>query len=231
MLIIDPYRFPPTPPSADLILLLSFDGSNGSTTFTDESSYGHVFSSTGAVLSTSGPKFGTAALQCASSDSAVISATGSSPLQVFDGDFTIECWFKSLNPTINQCIWDWGGFNGAGGIRLYTNGGVVTCNSGIVGWPDLANSTPISANTWYHAAVVRHGNEAQLYINGVSTGPANNTWSDRSSLVLALFNGVSLGTSPSTATPDFTGQIDEMRVMQGAVYLSDFTAPSAAFTP
>ena len=200
------------------ILLMHFDGTNGSTTFTDV--YGHTFTANGAAaLSTSQAKFGTASLQpgvgyakCSTSDSAF----------GLPGDFTVECFCypaSGLSPSLFGIVWT----ALSGGWEIYNasakNG---PWNFRKIGTGDLVTgSATMTNNAWNHIAVVRSGSTIKLYINGTldASGTNSSTFSQA---------GLQIGTCESSG--QFSGYIDEFRISKVARYTSNFTPTSSAFT-
>jgi hypothetical protein len=85
-------------------------------------------------------------------------------------------------------------------------------------------SSALSTNTWYHVAVCRSGTSTKMFIDGTQAG---NTYSD--STVYLSTNRVVLGGYSNSATYDFDGYLDEIRVSKTARYTSNFTAPSEPF--
>lgn len=90
----------PVPPSALPALQLNFNGTNGSTTIKDSSLNNFVMTAGGtAALSTSNPKFGSAALALTQSSiangvSTPVTPGGPLDLSTFTGDFTIQSWIN-----------------------------------------------------------------------------------------------------------------------------------------
>ena len=85
-------------------------------------------------------------------------------------------------------------------------------------------SSALSTNTWYHVAVCRSGTSTKMFIDGTQAG---STYSD--STVYLSTNRVVLGGYSNSATYDFDGYLDEIRVSKTARYTSNFTAPTEPF--
>ena len=71
-------------------------------------------------------------------------------------------------------------------------------------------SYPLSANTWYHVALVRSGNTVTLYINGVSQGSVSVSGSANAS-----GNALAIGRYGEFNGNYFKGWIDEVQVVKG----------------
>jgi len=211
--------------------LLHFDGTNGSTTFTDVQ--GHSFSSgNGAALSTSQLKFGTASLDLNGSNQSI--STASSTDFDLQSDFTIEAWiyYNTVNTSVAQALISrdngggsnnkWGfGLNvlSAGNFSLHRN--TTSGTQYNLNWP----WSP-SASTWYHLAIVRQANSWTVYVNGTSLGTLTDT------------NPMPLTTAPLVIGAlgeglwYTNGYIDELRIAGGtAVYTANFTPPTAPLSP
>ena len=204
-------------------LLLHFNGTNGSTTFTDSSSYGpRSITATGsAALTTAQYKFATASLDLNGSSCAVVPYT--SDLQI-TGDFTLEGFGRRTNDTL---AWR-GMFNLSNST---STGGVHVINTSDrklsyyhSGASILKHQTDTPLNTWFHVALVRQSGEFWLYLDGVksSTSLANTT---------VFSSGLIVGASNTSGSEGMIGQIDEVRLTIGqAVYTATFTPPTVEFT-
>lgn len=219
----------------DVVLLLECDGVNGSDVFTDLSPVGNtVTASSGAVVSTTNPKFGTGCLRAQTFRNVNVSIDSSAPLNLPPGgDFTIECWVRFDDASLVEGVWEYGSYIAGHGLRLLNNAGVMSLEAsfflgnGVTGWGDLSNTVPVVSNTWYHVAVVRHGTAGQLYVNGVGgPGSGSSLWSGS-----ANFSGlVRFGRHGASGFDPLVGAIDEIRVTRGvAKYTANFTSPIAAF--
>jgi hypothetical protein len=99
------------------------------------------------------------------------------------------------------------------------------------GTPVISGSIALSADTWYHLALVRNSTSWYMYVDGVSAG--SNTGATAQGIT-ASWNANNItqigrysfdnGTNP--ASTYFYGNIDELRVSNTARYTAAFTPPS-----
>ena len=212
-------------------LLMHFSGSNGSTTFIDNSPNNlSITSNNGAKITSSISKFGgTSGFFDGTNDYLSIASNS-----VFDltGNYTIEFWAYSSNfgaggylhrgfySTISQT---WTGLSfsirGIGGIRFY----FYATTNGNEQYVDV--SAP-SSNTWHHFAMVKSGTTGTVYIDGTLAGTVNSLNTPAvSSQTLRI--GV---WDYSASSEYFNGYIDEIRITKGiARYTGNFTVPTSAF--
>jgi hypothetical protein len=213
------------PNFSDVSLLLHFDGSNGSTTFTDVK--GNTVTANGnARISTSISKFGGASGYFDGTTDYLTSATWNSAGQFGTGNFTVECWVHATGaPNSAQVIWSANTYGNSTGLVLRYTGSAATSlivstgtNSNII-----TSSAGWSFDEWHHVAVVRSGTTLTLYIDGVSRGSA--TWSNN-----CTDGFQSIGCPTNTTSNAFQGYLDEFRITKGvARYTSGFSVPTAAF--
>jgi len=155
-------------------LLLHFDGSNDSTTFTDSSSSSHSPTAGGSAhLDTAIKKIGTASLQLDGSGD-YIDVPASSDFAYSTGDWTIETWayFTSGSIGPRKVIVFNGTHDQANEIWIHTNSsvdylGYEIRNSSNTRWSPTATTPAFVADTWYHIAVTRDGSTLRHYIDGV----------------------------------------------------------------
>jgi len=134
-------------------------------------------------------------------------------------DFTVECWFRQdSSPSYNAEIFDTRissrdettgfaiGIRNNGSFYIYCNGDKPVSTGGI-----------ISANTWYHLAVVRYGGKIMLFLDGVQK-------SQYSSATQTFTNTqAKIGRRGDTDANPFKGYLDDIRVSKGvARYTGDF---------
>jgi hypothetical protein len=224
----------PTDPSfAQVVLLLGFEGADGSTTVTDESGFAHGTASVSgnAQIDTAQFKYG--------ASSALFDGTGdafrfadSSDWLSGTGNFTIECFYRTT--TI------------AAGTRILFGQWSSVPNLGWYLWNDTAqmgmqvsvsgsdsftvaqsSAGAIATNTWYHIAADYNGTKYRIYIDGVMVGSSTTARNiANSNLELVL------GSNAAVGSFFLNGWLDEVRITKGtARYASDggFTPPSALF--
>lgn len=210
------------PPS---VLLAHFDGSDGSTTFTDE--YGHTISAlNAAALGTGQYKFGSASLCLMNSAASFGGATPADKLTasshadfaIGTSDFCVELWVYRTAGVGNNFItfasqnWNIYYDNSANSLRFWD------------GSTDRIIGGAMSTATWYHIALTRASGVVRLFIDGTQTGI---NWTDSGPTNLGQAD-VLIGAYPNGSKCE--AYIDELRLTKGlARYTSNFTAPSSAF--
>jgi hypothetical protein len=219
--------------------LLHFDGTNGSTTITDNSKNNVTFTVNGnSQISTAQSKFGGASILFDGTGD-YLTTPNNSLFDLSSSDFTIEFWFNTNTLTPSGLAGyanilgkqNWNGSAGAGW-------GVWQFNQTIVFfWPtsalnSISTGNVITAtNTWYHIAVVRSGtatNNTKIYINGVQQ--AQGTPSSTNSTSALTIGGTNV-TSGWDNTYYAAGYIDELRITNGyARYTGNFTPSTTAFS-
>ncbi|RRR78018.1 MAG: hypothetical protein EI684_00815 [Candidatus Viridilinea halotolerans] len=140
-----------------------------------------------------------------------------------NGSQTIELWVRPAAVGQDGVIVATGASNG---WSLELNGGQVTwwmlnsANS----WQMVQYPTALSSTTWSHVALSYNAstNSARIFVNGVA-GPQGT--------VGGITVGPSLFVGGLNPYGFFNGQLDELRLSSGVRYSSNFTPPSAAFTP
>lgn len=207
-------------------LLLRFNGTDTSTTFTDSSPLAHVVTAFGsAQIDTAQSLFGGAAglfngttdyLQVADHD---VWAFGT-------GDFTVGCALRAnALPASNGVllnVWPAGSerwtlmINSAGAILWARGGGPVTVVSS-------ANGV-ISTSTWYRVEVCRASGTTRLFLDGALLASAADTY-DYANVAAPLV----VGRNPSPAWY-FNGWLDQAYVIKGqALHTAAFTPPASEF--
>lgn len=213
-------------------MLLHFDGTDGATSTTDEMGATVTFGGT-AQLDTAQYKFGTASLLL-DGNSDYISLPDNANYELGANDWTIDCWIRINNlPGNDEYDYVFSKYQLTGNKRsyalaLWNNGGTYKWvfyystdgTAGTLG--SVIVTTSISANTWYHIAVVRYKNRLEIFQNGTSYGSygglISTTFYNND---IAFLIGAILPDSP---TGFFDGWIDEFRLINGtAMYTSNFT--------
>lgn len=210
-------------PDSAIYLLLHCDGTNGSTTIVDSSSYSQSITVSGASISTGVKKYGTGSLNVTGSNDH-IRVSGS----IFDfgssTDFTVEFWLYSTtnNRTYDQFIGQWGTYNTFQFANLLNQIGIQD-PSGSVTFGYSMYSLPV--NTWVHIAYSRTGSALKLFVDGVGYDASRNA-----TISPNTGQSVGIGKVFDQNNFDMNGYLDDIRVTKGyGRYTRNFTPPTAAF--
>ena len=217
------------PPLDPTVLLCHFDGGNGSTAFTDSSSYANTLTGyNSAAQSTTQTKFGASSfLSAESNPTSPYVSMPNTHMNFGVGSFTVELWYyySSTDPPSSQ-----GMFLDNGGLGFTPAFGVSTANltyfiAGGVDGPILAHG--MSQNAWHHLAWVRNGSNISIFVDGVSIGGGTDTQNaNPASGAVAVINSY----TAALGSYSCGGFIDEIRVSKGvARYTGNFTPPAAPF--
>jgi hypothetical protein len=226
MNLVNPYRFAPAggtdPDFASVVLLLHCDGTNGSTTFTDDSNSAHTVTAAGtAQVDTAFQKFGTASLLLEASTANYLSIAGHADFAL-NADFTIEFFYRPAATANGQAMIDIGG--GTSGISIRANqGGVQRLFINFKGTQyNLAYTWTVDA--WHYVAVVRSGSTIRGYVDGTQVGSdATNSGTFTSATPAVRIGGVLEGSATAQLR-----NLDEIRITKG-VARDVSVVPTAAF--
>lgn len=209
--------FGSVPPSTSL--LLNFNGTNGSTTFTDSSPNGLTVTANGnAQISTAQSKFGGASGYFDGAGD-YLTLEDNADFGFGTGDFTIEYWHYPIQNSGSEVIvdlrpgdvgeWLVLGKSGNGEARCYDGGTVRVGGS-------------MNLNAWNHVAWCRASGENTLYLNGVAVIQFTNGGDVGSS------RGLTVGSNADPQYENAYGYIDDLRITKGvARYTANFTPPTA----
>lgn len=208
---MSPYRYSAAaddPYFANVVLLLHGEGANGSTTFTDHSSFGKTVSVTGSTeVSTAQYKFGGSSIKGAVSSRLTCSLGTDGSMTA---DFTIEVYARDGDGTVI-----FAGPSGQG--YLYNH------KFHDYGATALDISTAQTGGDWNHYAISRTGSTIYAFKNGTLTD--SDTYSGTVNLTTLYF-----GYYPPNNNLHFDGYYDEIRVTNGVGrYTSGFTPPASQF--
>lgn len=207
--------------------LLHMNGTDGSTTFTDES--GKVWTANGnAQIDTAQSVFGGASglfdgtgdyLSCPDSNDFYLNADFTVDFRVRFNSIaaTMYLFTQKVNTTNGlQCYW----YQPSATLYFqFTDAGVDTVIA--------ANAWSPSANTWYHVACVRTGNDYKFFIDGTQIG----TTVTDSSAITNYAASFLIGGDVSGILY-LNGWMDEFRVSKGiARWTSNFTPPTSEYAP
>lgn len=212
-------------PSAGIVL--NFNGSNGSTTFTNSGSLtGVTFStSSGATISTAQSKFGGASLLCSSGNQWITSTTSAS-LAHGTGDFTLEFWLFNITLTGSHYFFRTSTGTGTGDGIIMGAGATPVVYIGTSGSWNIVNGlamTGMTTGTWQHIAITRSGSTFRGFVDGTQR------WTATSSLsIYQSANAFRLGAVNPSAGLGMNAYMDDFRYTAGyCLYSANFTPPSA----
>lgn len=228
-MLVNPYRFGVStitdPYFANVSLLLHMDGTNGSTTFTDHSSYAHSLTANGnAQISTAQSKFGGASgLFDGNGD--YVQAPSHAAFGFGSGDFTVEGWFRATSANANGFLADFR-VNGGNSFVIWCS---QSSHSSELGYSDesgvgfVSSTVGFNTNVWMHWAITRASGTIRGFMDGVQK------FTTTDSRTFASPQGVYIGSS-TAASQGAIGNIDDVRITKGvARYTAGFTPPAAAF--
>lgn len=212
-------------------LLLSMDGTNGSTTFTDSSLNRLSITPSGnAQISTAQSKFGGASGLFDGSGDYLTPAQATGDYDYLHDkttDYTIEMWIRPASVTGRQGLFVTNTASAASGVLLELNNDAVRfiIYRGVSGSFTLAETATgvVSTNAWYFVSVVVTTSDVTVYVDGVSEATASWTLAGstaNANLNLQIANGVA----------DYHGYIDDFRLTKAARYTASHTPPTEAFT-
>lgn len=204
-------------------LLLPMDGSDGSSAFTDVSSFGNTITTVGSVEQDD-------AQQLFSENTGLFSGgylrTSLGPLST--NDFTIEFFVRFANAAgSSEALIDMrpSGTNGAyvllnrvatGEIQFFTTSA-----------QRIVSSTVIASGTWTHIALCRNSAVTRLFIGGTQEGGDYADTNDYLSVADRPFIGA---LSASVGSAPLDGHMANLRFTFGeGVYTEDFTPPAGPF--
>ncbi len=226
------------PSYANVSLLLHGDGTNGSTTFTDNSPSPKTLTVNGNTqINTTTKKYGTGSIAFDGTGDYLSSAFNTA-FDLLPNSFTVETWIYTTNlkaggQRIFATSGGLPGFNGTNGIHVLCQ---INDAAGSLGIQMSTNTvTPagtgsgnvIVANTWTHLAFVYNSStaEARIFANGtvvagaVLSGVARPTTNPQ----------MSIATIPGEAgsvTTNFQGYMDDFQLTKGvAKYNMSFSPP------
>lgn len=220
---------------ANVSLLLHGNGTNGSTTITDNSPSPKAVTAVGnAQISAASSKFGGASINFDGSGD-YLELASSADLNFGTADFTVEAWINLTQmsgtryPSIigsNVGSWGAGAVSLSAGhtayplkLQLYANGNET---------PILfSTSNVVNTGTFVHVACTRSAGTWRMFVNGV----LESTNSTRTDAINISTNGTRVGADGwNGALGQIQGYIDDLRITKGvARYTANFTPPTAPF--
>ena len=212
-------------------LLMHFNGTNGSTTMTDNSKNNVTVTATnGAAISTAQSKFGGTSLLLDGTND-YVSVTNNSAFDFGAGDFTIEYWeYRTLSSTLSPILSRHSNSYAPYLIGWYdssvSSAIVMYMSSNGSSW-DIASNVSmgtITTNVWTHYAVTRQGNTFRTFQNGIQIS----TFTSAATFPAGV-GPLEIGRYEGTYYFK-GGYIDELRITKGiARYTGNFTPSTTQF--
>ena len=225
---------PPVDPASLTLVLLHFDGADGSTTFTDSSPVPHTYT-TGAPsttkLATAISKFGGASLLTSTGITDGIRWDGSLAT-LGNSDWTAEGWFyQSASSGTHRGLFMLYGDSSKVPVTVYLKSRILYAGIHFAAesFVSFSHQTTTPLTTFTHWALVRYNGVITLYLNGVAS-TATISASTKSLRTHALVNISRALDVPGNIGYGLNGYQDEVRFRNEAVYTADFTPPTSAFT-
>ena len=208
---------PPSPPvDYDIVLWLKFEGANGSTAFTDSSSYNASFTRVGnpTIQDNSGAFF--------SGDHIKADQPVAGLYEWGDGDFEIRGEFKMASI---------GGYQGNVGQRIsggapFTKSVFVHADSGSklvvqvakssVDYAVVVHQTPPTVNTMHTFRALRNGDYIELYLDDVKNDDASGAFIGSASVV-ANHTEIQVGVLGSVSAYPLNGYVKELKITKAVV--------------
>lgn len=206
---------------SNVSLLLHCNGTNGSTTFTDNGPSALTCTPTATTISTASPKFGTGRAAFTASGTSKITFSSDTPFAFGTGDLTIEMWVNWGGAACDIFASRDLGSNNAITI-IITAGGKISLGHG--GSSILTSTTSLTNGTTQNLAVTRSGSTWRVFIDGVVDAT---TISDAVNITASTAR---LGSVPNDGFNTPMLYMDEIRITKGvARYTSTFTPQTAEF--
>lgn len=211
--------------STDIKLLLHFDGSDGSTTFTDEVS--HTMTPAGdAQIDTAQSKFGGASGLFDGTGDYVNTDTDGTNFPFGTGDFTIAAWVRfnalsgrstlTAHPTnAGGSAVFWARFDSDSQVCIGQSGGTL---------PTVTLDTTLATGAWYHMAWVRRSGTCRVFLDGRPQG------ADITSLSGVDFTQDAFQVAGISGVNLLNGWVDELVIAKRALFWTKFTPPTSAYS-
>lgn len=224
-------------------LLLAYDGTDGSTTITDDSQNGYSSPTrVGTLISTAQAKAGTASGKYSvgnTYDAYCTWPNSTTPTNNFnlalDSAFTIEAFIYVTGTSTAGHIFEWGTGAGARNV-VYLNGAypeVYSDPGAGQGGNRVNNGTrAVTTNTWQHICLMKtSATDYRLFLDGVQCGSVWDGTRVYNPSATAMKFDQGMNVYGLTAGDRFLGYCDETRVTKAVARYSTggFTVPTAPF--
>ncbi len=228
--IIPVHRRPGDPDFANVVLLVHFDGVDGSTGFTDESNSAHALTAgSAAEVDTAQSLFGGGSLLCPNAAGGYVEADDHADWSFGSGAVTFEWAVRFTSVIAGDAFLSQFGTSGNRAWNLNMASTTVFTFQYTENGSSLANInfswTPL-INTWYQLALTRSGNTWRFYVNGTQTGG-----DQIAAITLYDPTTVMRISGEATAASVLDGWMDEVRITKGVARYTgaSYTVADQAF--
>ena len=220
--------------SASIVLALPMDGTNGGTSFGDQSAVIRGSGSAKTVTVNGNTNTSTAQSKFYGS-SGYFDGTGDWLETPHSADFTLsrsastmECWVYPTNLSSQRIVLDKtnsGATNQSYTVRINTNGTVLVewIYPGGGSSASLTSALTVSTNIWSHISVVTSSNTLYVYVDGIRDANTTALSNDAQSTTSTPFR---IGSTYNSSN-QFLGYIQDVRVYTTAKYTGNFNPPSS----
>jgi hypothetical protein len=226
-------RFPASLPTvvtdpyfANLISLLHYNGTNGSTTFTDQIG-GTTWTATNATLDTSTKQFGTASGKfSAGANSHILINTSAGFAIGTSADYCVEFWANGNSLTGDVCAFDCRDpGSGYVGTSVYLSASSTSNKPAVINSAAAIIASGASfPGGWNFCVLERYSGTLYFYINSTQIGTAADSQN-------TTFSGTGTFGNSIVFSQYVNGYIDESRITKHARYFGagSITVPTAPF--
>jgi hypothetical protein len=214
-------------PDNNTLMLLHCDGANDGTSFPDSSN--KIITANGDVANTRAEKkVGDSSIAFDGSGD-YLTVPDSSDWDRGTGSLTLELWarFNATGTAETLFMRDYAGGKRSLDLKKQADNTIyASLGSGGDWFGTITSTTALSADTWYHIAYVRDGNDFELFIDGTSEATDTDSTSMYDSDT-GLYIGM---TYDGGISQPLNGYLDEIRYSDSARYTSNFTPATTEFT-
>lgn len=220
---------PPDPYWNYVTLLLTGDGSSGSTSIVDSSKLNNTITNTGVTINTSTKKYGSGSLYF--NGSSFLTTANSAITNVGSGDFTVDFWVNFNSVSATQNIFE-GYTDNSLSMRFGINFQAGSANGLCISKSNVSDNDycnySFSTGGWYFISIVRQSGVIKFFVNGFLQTDQNPVIAGYSFPSTVNMN---IGRNHNAPRPEyFNNYIDDFRITVGiARYTTNFTPPTAPF--
>lgn len=210
------------PSFSSVVVLLHFDGADGSTTLTDSSSKNKTFTAAGnAQLDTAQFKFGTASGLFDGTGDQWTTTSTMADFAFGSADYAIEAWIRTTASGASYKV--------CSNFQLFQNTFTLGMRSdglveyAIAGSVVKTSASAVNDGSWHHIAVTRSGTTLRMFVDGVLQGSTVTN-------SITMVSGTTFRVGSGNSDEYWNGWIDDLRVTNGvARYTATFSPPTEAF--